>query len=127
MSKNDNKKGESMIKELKEKVKKIFETDEKEIDDQITGAVLKQLDNINYAYDKNLEVSKEDIETLKEINNVRLDNKKAKTEMIKNVAQTLGITVGMAATIVGIIYTVKGFDFDVDGWKKSGILRIHLM
>ena len=105
-------KGEGMVKELKEKLNKVFETDDKEINEQITEAVLKQLDNIHYAYDHNLEVKQEDVETLKAINNVRLDNKKAKTEVIKNVAQTLGVTVGMAATIVGIIYTVKGFDFD---------------
>ena len=111
-------KGEGMIKELKEKLNKVFNNDQKEINKQVRETILKQLDNINYCYDKNLPVTTEDIETLKALNSVNLDNKKSTLELVEKVAKILGITVGAAATVVGIIFTVKGYDFDCEWMNR---------
>ena len=110
------KKEKGMLEKLKGFFKK--ENDSKEIDELINKLILGELDDLNYGLEKNLGLKKEDVEALKEANNIRLENKRAFWELVKTVAQILGITVGVAATLVSMIYTVKGHDFDVEWMNK---------
>lgn len=97
--------------------KKLFGND-KEIRERIDEVILKELDNLNYALDKDLGIKNEDAERLKELIDTRNANKRGFWDIVKTVAQTLGIGVTMAATIVGIVYTVKGHKFDIEWMNK---------
>lgn len=109
----NNKKGESM-----KKLKELFRSDEKEINEEVTKLILGEIDNANYSIDHLETVTLDDIKAAREANNIRLDNKKAKAEIIKNVAQALGITVTSAVALVSIIYTAKYYNFDVAWMNK---------
>jgi hypothetical protein len=108
-------KGEGMIKKFKELM---IKNDEKEIDEELNKLILGELDDLNYSIEHNHGLKEEDAKALREINNMRIDNKKNKWELVKTIAQIFGITIGAAATIVGIIYTVKGHNFDCEWMNK---------
>lgn len=111
----NNEKGEkSMIKE----VKNLFRKESKEIDKNLDQIILGQIDDLQYALDTNAGLKEEDAKALSILMNTRNESKKTNLEAIKNVAQILGITVSAAAGIVGIIYTVKGFNFDKEWMEK---------
>lgn len=113
----NNEEGErSMIKEVKNL--KLFRKDSKEIDENLDQIILGQMDDLQYALDTNAGLKEEDAKALSILMNTRNESKKAYSERVKNVAQILGITVSAAAGIVGIIYTVKGFNFDKEWMEK---------
>ena len=110
---NKNLKGEKgMLKELKEKVKKIFETDQKEIDEETVKLILGELDDLNYSVEHNTGITNDDAKAIRELNNIRLDNKKAKAEIAEKIAKIFGITVTAAAAIVSTVLAVKYFKMD---------------
>lgn len=114
MSNNDKEKG--MIK----KFMGIFKKEENEIDEQVKELILKHLDNGNYELDNDKKnyLTVDEVKAIREANNIRLDNKKAFWETVKIVAQVFGVTIGAAVSIVGIIYTVKGHNFDVEWMNR---------
>lgn len=113
----NNEEGEkSMIKEIKNL--KLFRKESKEIDENLDQIILGQMDDLQYALDTNAGLKEEDAKALSILMNTRNESKKAYSERVKNVAQILGITVSAAAGIVGIIYTVKGFNFDKEWMEK---------
>lgn len=122
--KNENKKGEGMeeVKDKKEctekKLRDLFKKDSKEINDNLDQLILGQIDNLQYALDTNAGLKEEDAKALSILISARDESKKTHSELVKNIAQTLGITVTAAASIVGIIYTIKGFNFDKEWMQK---------
>lgn len=97
---------------IKKFIKKIFRNKDKEIKDNLDEVILKELDNFNYALDKSLDISNEDAERLKQLIETKNSSKRQTWETVKTVSQVLGVTIGAAASIVGIIYTIKGYNFD---------------
>ena len=71
---NKNEKENGMIKKIKGFFKK--ENDSKEIDELINKLILGELDDLNYGLEKNAGLKKEDVEALKEANNIRLETRK---------------------------------------------------
>lgn len=112
---DNTKKEKSMIKKIWDKIKN---NDEKEIKNELNKLILGELDDLNYGLETNAGLKKEDAETLKELIEMKNGSKKTFWETVKNVAMALGITISAAATIVGIIYTVKGYDFDCKWMEK---------
>lgn len=110
----EDKKGEELVK----KVRELFKKDSKEISENLDQLILGQMDDLQYALDKDLGLKEEDAKALSVLMNARNEAKKANWEIFKNVAQTLGISVTALAGIVGIIYTVKGFNFDREWMER---------
>lgn len=125
---NENKKGEGMeeVKDKKESTEKKlrdllgkpFKKDSKEINHNLDQLILGQIDDLQYALDTNAGLKEEDTKALSVLISARDESKKTHSEIVKNIAQTLGITVTAAASIVGIIYTIKGFNFDKEWMQK---------
>lgn len=105
-------------KGMKKKFIELFKNDNKEIDEEFNQVVLKELDTINYAFDNDKPVSKEDIEKLKILLDARNNQKKTVWELVKTIAQIFGITISGAVALVGMVYTVKGYNFDCEWMKK---------
>ena len=103
-------------KGMKEKLISIWndlrKNEQKEIDDEITKLILGELDDLNYSVEHNTGITDNDAKTIRELNNIRLDNKKAKAEIAEKIAKIFGITVTTAATIVSIVLAVKYFKMD---------------
>lgn len=107
---NENKEKEKgMIKKF---LKKVLKSKDKEIKDNLDEVILKELDNFNYALDNSLDISNEDAERLKQLIETKNNSKRQTWETVKTVAQVFGMTIGAAASVVAIIYTIKGYDFD---------------
>ena len=113
MEQNIKREGE---KGMKEKLISIWnnlrKNEQKEIDKEITNLILGELDDLNYSIDHNTGITNDDAKTIRELNNIRLDNKKAKAEIAEKVAKALGITVTAAAAIVSTVLAVKYFKLD---------------
>ena len=103
-------------KGMKEKLISIWnnlrKNEQKEIDNEITNLILGELDDLNYSIDHNTGITNDDAKTIRELNNIRLDNKKAKAEIAEKVAKVLGITATAAAAIVSTVLAVKYFKLD---------------
>ena len=113
MKQNIKREGE---KGMKEKLISIWnnlrKNEQKEIDNEITKLILGELDDLNYSIDHNTGITNDDAKTIRELNNIRLDNKKAKAEIAEKVAKVFGITVTAAAAIVSTVLAVKYFKLD---------------
>lgn len=113
MKQNIKREGE---KGMKEKLISIWnnlrKNEQKEIDNEITNLILGELDDLNYSIDHNTGITNDDAKTIRELNNIRLDNKKAKAEIAEKVAKVFGITVTAAAAIVSTVLAVKYFKLD---------------
>ena len=115
--KANNEKGEkSMIKEVKNL--KLFRKESKEIDENLDQIILGQIDDLQYALDTNAGLKEEDAKALSILMNTRNESKKAYSERVKTIAQIFGITISGAVALVGMVYTVKGYNFDCEWMKK---------
>ena len=119
MEQNNNKReGENGMKEKLISIwNKLRKSEQKEIDEEITRLILGELDDLNYSVEHNTGITDSDAKTIRELNNIRLDNKKAKAEIAEKVAKALGITVTAAAAIVSAVLAIKYFKLDTS-WME---------